>query len=90
MKNIARRHPPGFTPRTILEKFPSLRMADGRHLVGPHCMQPDKDIKLLPQRFHLKDTRNVVGRGCLRRRPMGVRVRKINGLDVSNGRMADV
>ena len=61
LRNIARQHAPGLTPRAILEKFSTLQMidvhlptTDGRHLVLPRHTQPGRDLKLLLYKLGLK------------------------------------
>jgi len=61
LKNLAKPHAPGLTPREILEKFATIRMVDvhlpttdGRHLVLPRYTQPDGDHKLLLHQLGLK------------------------------------
>ena len=54
LKNMARAHAPGLTPRAVIEKFATLRMvdvhlptSDGCELVLPRHTQPDDDYRLL-------------------------------------------
>ena len=54
LKNLARGHAPGLTPRAVLDKFAVLQMVDvhlpttdGRHLVLPRRTQPTPDHRLL-------------------------------------------
>ena len=54
LKNMARAHAPGLTPRAVIEKFATLQMvdvhlptSDGRELVLPRHTQPDDDHRLL-------------------------------------------
>ena len=61
LKNLARPHAPGLTPREILEKFATIRMVDVhlptddcRHLILPRYTQPDGDHKLLLHQLGLK------------------------------------
>ena len=55
LKNLARPHAPGLTPRAILETFATLQMVDvhlpttdGRQLVLPRHTRPNKEHDLLP------------------------------------------
>ncbi len=61
LKNLARRHAPGLTPRAVLEKFAALQMVDahlpttdGRHLVLPRHTQPTSDHRLLLRQLDLQ------------------------------------
>ena len=61
LKNLARPHAPGLTPRAILEKFSTIQMvdvhlpaADGRHLVLSRHTRPNKDLQLLLHQLDLQ------------------------------------
>ena len=61
LKNLARQHAPGLTPRAVLEKFAALQMVDvhlpttdGRHLVLPRHTQPTPDHRLLLRHLDLR------------------------------------
>ncbi len=61
LKNLAKRHAPGLTPREIIEKFASMQMvdvhlptSDGRCLVMPRYTQPNQDHQLLLHQLDLK------------------------------------
>ena len=61
LKNLARQHAPGLTPRAVLEKFAALQMVDvhlpttdGRHLVLPWHTQPTPDHRLLLRQLDLR------------------------------------
>ncbi len=61
LKNLARRHAPGLTPRAVLEKLAALQMVDvhlpttdGRHLVPPRHTQPTSDHRLLLRQLDLQ------------------------------------
>ncbi len=58
LKNLARPHAPGLTPRAILEAFATIQMVDvhlpttdGRHLVLPRHTRPNKEHELLLQQL---------------------------------------
>ncbi len=58
LKNLARPHACGLTPRAILESFATIQMvdvhlptADGQHLVLPRHTRPKKDHELLLHQF---------------------------------------
>ena len=60
LKQKARAHAPGLTPRAILEKFKAMQMIDvhlpttgGRNLVLPRHTQPDNELKLLLHQLNL-------------------------------------
>ena len=61
LKNLARPHAPGLTPRAILETFATLQMVDvhlpttdGRHLVLPRHTRPNKEHDLLLHQLQLQ------------------------------------
>ena len=61
LKNLARPHAPGLTPRAILEKFSTMQMVDvhlpttdGRHLVLPRHTQPQRNHQLLLDQLKLR------------------------------------
>ena len=61
LKNLARPHAPGLTPRAILEKCSAMQMVDihlpttdGRHLVLPRRTDPTRDHLLLLHQLGLK------------------------------------
>ena len=61
LKNLARPHAPGLTPRAILEKFATMQMVDvhlpttdGRHLVLPRRTDPTRDRQLLLHQLKMK------------------------------------
>ena len=61
LKNLARPHAPGLTPRAILETFATLQMVDvhlpttdGRQLVLPRHTRPNKDHDLLLHQLQLQ------------------------------------
>ena len=61
LKNLARPHAPGLTPRAILETFATLQMVDvhlpttdGRHLVLPRHTRPNKEHDLLLHQLNLQ------------------------------------
>ena len=65
LKNLARPHACGLTPRAILESFATIQMvdvhlptADGRHLILPRHTRPNKEHELLlpPARHDPADT----------------------------------
>ena len=58
LKHRLRALAPGLTPRTVLEKLSAMQMVDvhlpttdGRHIVLPRYTQPEKDQRLLLQRY---------------------------------------
>ena len=61
LKNLARPHAPGLTPRAILETFATLQMVDvhlpttdGRHLVLPRHTRPNREHDLLLHQLQLQ------------------------------------
>ena len=61
LKNLARPHAPGLTPRAILETFATLQMVDvhlpttdGRHLVLPRHTRPNAEHALLLHQLNLQ------------------------------------
>ncbi|KJJ83458.1 transposase IS4 family protein [Candidatus Omnitrophus magneticus] len=61
LKQQAKQHAPGITPRAILEKFKTMQMidvhlptTDGRELILPRYTYPEKDIALLLYKLKLK------------------------------------
>ena len=61
LKNLARGHAPGLTPRAVLDKFAALQMVDvhlpttdGRHLVLPRHTQPTPDRRPLLRQLDLR------------------------------------
>ena len=61
LKNLARPHAPGLTPRAILEKFATLQMVDvhlpttdGRQLVLPRHTRPNREHDLLLHQLKLQ------------------------------------
>ena len=61
LKNLARPHAPGLTPRAILEKFATLQMVDvhlpttdGRQLVLPRHTRPNREHDLLLHQLQLQ------------------------------------
>ena len=61
LKNLARPHAPGLTPRAILEKFATLQMVDvhlpttdGRQLVLPRHTRPNREHDLLLHQLNLQ------------------------------------
>ena len=61
LKNLARPHAPGLTPRAILETFATLQMVDvhlpttdGRHLVLPRHTRPNREHDLLLHQLNLQ------------------------------------
>jgi len=61
LKNLAKRHASGLTPREIIEKFATMQMvdvhlptSDGRCLVMPRYTQPNQDHQLLLHQLGLK------------------------------------
>ena len=61
LKNLARPHAPGLTPRAILETFATLQMVDvhlpttdGRQLVLPRHTRPNREHALLLHQLNLQ------------------------------------
>ena len=61
LKNLARPHAPGLTPRAILETFATLQMVDvhlpttdGRQLVLPRHTRPNREHDLLLHQLQLQ------------------------------------
>ncbi len=61
IKQKAKQHAPGLTPRAILEKFKTMQMLDvhlptndGRMLIMPRYTYPDKDLQLLLHKLNLR------------------------------------
>ncbi len=61
LRNIARRHAPGLTPRAILDKLASVMMidvhlptTDGRAIILNRYTAPDPEVKLLLQQLDLR------------------------------------
>jgi len=60
LKQKARHHAPGLTPRAILEKCKTVQLldvhipvSDGRKLIMPRYTYPDKDLQLLLYKLKL-------------------------------------
>lgn len=61
LRQKARRHAPGLTPRSILEKFKTMQMidvhlptTDGRTIILPRYTQPEAELKLLLHQLQLE------------------------------------